>query len=68
MCVFPRLKERSRQAHLAALAELEERDAVREELQVVKVWLEAANSVLVELEDCPNAEDLQVGFKTKCII
>ena len=47
VCVFPSLKERSRQGQLAALAEVEERDAVREELQVVKVWLEADRKSVV---------------------
>ena len=44
----------------AAKMELEERERVQEELQGVRVWLEAAEGLLMEVEESNNMQELQV--------
>lgn len=62
MCVcFPSVKQRSRDGLLAARLELEDREKLREELQGVRVWLEAVGGVLSEMERSSNStQELQV--------
>lgn len=48
----------------AARMELEEREKVREELQGVRVWLEAADGLLSEMEQNNSTEELQVGHSS----
>lgn len=41
--------------------ELEERDKVRDEMQGIRVWVEAADDVLSEMEASNSTQELQVG-------
>lgn len=47
----------------AVTSEMEEREKVREQLHGVRAWLEAADSLLSELDQNPNnvTQELQVG-------
>lgn len=47
--------------------ELEEREKVREELQGVRVWLEAADGLLSEMEQSSSTQELQVGRSSKLV-
>lgn len=47
--------------------ELEEREKVREELQGIRVWLEAADGLLSEMEDSSSTQELQVGYLSKLV-
>lgn len=58
---FDSVKQRSRQGLEAARMELEERERVQEELHGVQVWLEAAVSLLTEMEQSSSTKELQVG-------
>ncbi|GLD71901.1 nesprin-2, partial [Lates japonicus] len=53
------VKQRSREGLDATRMELEEREQVREELQGVRVWLEAADGLLSEMEQNNSTEELQ---------
>lgn len=58
---FDSVKQRSREGLEVARMELEEREKVQEELHGVQVWLEAADSLLSEMEQSSSTRDLQVG-------
>lgn len=58
---FDSVKQRSREGLEAARMELEEREKVQEELHGVQVWLEAADSLLSEMERSSSTRELQVG-------
>ncbi|CAJ1074541.1 LOW QUALITY PROTEIN: nesprin-2 [Xyrichtys novacula] len=51
--------QRSRQGLEAARIELEEKEKIREELQSIKVWQEAATGVLTEMEKSGGTQQLQ---------
>lgn len=55
------VKKRSREGLEAARLELEEREKVWEELQGARVWLEATDGLLSEMEQSNNAQELPVG-------
>ena len=57
---FHSVKQKSREVLLAGRLELEDREKHREELQVVCVWLEAADSLLSDMEQCNSTQELQV--------
>lgn len=61
---FPSVKQRSREGLKAARMELEEREKVQVELQGVRVWLEAADGLLSEMEQSSSTEELQVGHSS----
>lgn len=54
-------KQRNRDGLKASRLELEQREKVREELQGVRVWLQAADSLLSELEISGSTQELQVS-------
>ncbi|XP_041668040.1 microtubule-associated protein futsch-like isoform X3 [Cheilinus undulatus] len=60
------VKQRSMQGLEAARLELEEREKVREELQGIKVWMEAANGVLSEMEKTGSTQQLQEVHSQMC--
>ncbi len=51
----------------AARIELEEREKVRDELQGIRVWLEAADSLLSEMEQSGSTQELQVRHSSKLV-
>ncbi|XP_028420858.1 nesprin-2-like isoform X1 [Perca flavescens] len=60
------VKQRSREGLKAARMELEEREKVRLELQAVRVWLEAADGLLSEMEQSSSTEELQEVHSELC--
>nr|XP_029131758.1 nesprin-2 [Labrus bergylta] len=60
------VKQRSRQGLESARMELEEREKLREELQGVKVWLEAADGLLSEMEQSRSTKQLQEVHSQLC--
>ncbi|CAG5866901.1 unnamed protein product [Menidia menidia] len=56
---YDSVRQRGSEGVLAVKLELEERDKLREELQVVRVWVEAADSLLSDMEECSSTEELQ---------
>lgn len=62
LCVF-RVKQKSSEGLLATRMELEDREKVHKELQAVRVWLDAAEGVLSEMEQSSSSsQQLQVSF------
>lgn len=64
LCVFVcfhSVKQSSMEGLEAARMELEEREKVREELQGIQGWLEAADGLLSEMEQSSSTQELQVG-------
>lgn len=59
------VKQKSGEGLEATRMELEEREKVREELQGTRVWLEAADGLLLEMEQSGSTKELQVGCSTK---
>ncbi|XP_035850399.1 nesprin-2-like isoform X2 [Sander lucioperca] len=60
------VKQRSREGLKAARMELEEREKVQVELQGVRVWLEAADGLLSEMEQSSSTEELQEVHSELC--
>ncbi|XP_075304834.1 nesprin-2-like isoform X3 [Odontesthes bonariensis] len=56
---YDSVTQKSREGLLAGRLELEDREKHREELQVVCVWLEAADSLLSDMEQCSSTQELQ---------
>lgn len=54
------MKQQSREGLEAARSELVQREKVQEELQSVRVWLEAADGLLSEMERSNSTQELQV--------
>lgn len=61
ICVFNSVKKKSREGLEVARQELEEREKVWEELQGVRVWLNATDGLLSEMEQSNSAQELPVG-------
>ena len=59
------VKQKSGEGLEATRMELEEREKVREELQGTRVWLEAADGLLLEMEQSGSTKELQVGCSSK---
>ncbi|XP_035985169.1 uncharacterized protein LOC118558730 [Fundulus heteroclitus] len=51
--------QKSKEGLVSAKLELEEREKVREELQVIHVWLKAAESLLSKMEQSSSTQELQ---------
>ncbi|XP_042357130.1 nesprin-2-like isoform X2 [Plectropomus leopardus] len=60
------VKQRSREGLKAARMELEEREKVREELQGVRVWLQAADGLLSQMEHSSSTQELQEVHSQLC--
>ncbi|KAF7644878.1 hypothetical protein LDENG_00214260, partial [Lucifuga dentata] len=56
---YSSVKQRSKEGLEASRLEVEEREKVRKELQGVWVWLEAADSLLSEMELCSSPQEIQ---------
>ncbi|MED6234135.1 hypothetical protein ATANTOWER_022931, partial [Ataeniobius toweri] len=57
---------KSREGLLIARLELEEREKIREELQAIRVWLEASESVLSKMEQSSSTQELQEMYSQLC--
>nr|XP_033497697.1 uncharacterized protein LOC117266566 isoform X2 [Epinephelus lanceolatus] len=60
------VKQRSKEGLKAARMELEDREKLREELQGVRVWLEAADGVLSEMKQTSSTQELQEVHSQLC--
>ncbi|KAM4723418.1 nesprin-2 [Anableps anableps] len=58
--------QKSKEGLLGARLELEEREKIREELQVICVWLEDAEGVLTKMEQCSSMQELQELYSQLC--
>lgn len=65
MCVFVSVKKKSREGLEAARLELEEREKLWEELHGVRLWLEATDGRLSEMEQSSSSQDLPVRHTLK---
>ncbi|KAK5606833.1 hypothetical protein CRENBAI_014970 [Crenichthys baileyi] len=57
---------KSKEGLLIARLELEEREKIREELQAIRVWLEASESVLSKMEQSSSTQELQEMYSQLC--
>ncbi|MEQ2292394.1 hypothetical protein AMECASPLE_022720, partial [Ameca splendens] len=57
---------KSREGLLIARLELDEREKIREELQAIRVWLEASESVLSKMEQSSSMQELQEMYSQLC--
>ncbi|KAI9528709.1 hypothetical protein NQZ68_017307 [Dissostichus eleginoides] len=63
---YSSVKQKSKEGLKAARMELEEREKLREEMQGVQVWLEAADGLLSEMQQSRSTQELQEVHSQLC--
>ncbi|XP_027891564.1 uncharacterized protein LOC114155726 isoform X3 [Xiphophorus couchianus] len=63
---YSSVRQKSKEGFLAARLEMDERDKIQEELQVIHVWLEDAESLLSKMEQSSSTHKLQELYRQLC--